>query len=70
VGGIKYQIVDGVTGYLVDTVEDCAEKVLRLLRNPTLAQEMMEAGKERVRQHFLITTHLLNYLKLLDKLDS
>ncbi|AGL01183.1 glycosyltransferase [Desulfoscipio gibsoniae] len=70
VGGIKYQIIDGVTGYLVDTVEECAEKVLRLLRNPTLAQEMMEAGRERVRQHFLITTHLLNYLKLLDKLEG
>jgi len=70
VGGIKYQIIDGVTGYLVDTVEECAGKVLRLLRNPTLAQEMIEAGKERVRRHFLITTHLLNYLKLLDKLDG
>lgn len=70
VGGIKYQIEDGVTGYLVDTVEDCAEKVLRILRNPSLAQEMKEAGKERVRKHFLITTHLLNYLKLMDSLDS
>ncbi len=70
VGGIKYQIIDGVTGYLVDTVEECADKVLRILRNPTLAQEMKEAGKERVRKHFLITTHLLNYLKLLDKLEE
>ncbi|KJS67828.1 MAG: glycosyl transferase family 1 [Peptococcaceae bacterium BICA1-7] len=70
VGGIKYQIEEGVTGYLVDTVEDCAEKVLRILRNPTLAQEMIVAGKERVREHFLITTHLLNYLKLLDSFDG
>jgi len=70
VGGIKYQIKDGVTGYLVETVEECAEKVLRILRNPTLAQEMKEAGKERVRKHFLITTHILNYLKLFDKLEG
>lgn len=70
VGGIKYQIKDGVTGYLVETVEECAEKVLRLLRNPNLAQEMMEAGQERVRRHFLITTNILNYLKLFDKLEN
>jgi len=70
VGGIKYQIEDGITGYLVDTVEECAEKVLRLLRNPNLAQELMEAGQEKVRRHFLITTHILNYLKLMDKIES
>ncbi len=68
IGGIKYQIDDGVNGYLVETVEECAEKVLKLLRNPTLAEEMGKAGKEKVRKNFLITTNILNYLKLFDKL--
>lgn len=69
VGGIRYQIEDGVNGYLVNTVEECAERVLTLLRNPTLAGEMGRAGKEKVRRNFLITTNILNYLKLFDRLQ-
>lgn len=64
VGGIKLQIEDGVTGYLVDTVEDCAEKVLTLLRNPVLADEMKEAAKEKVRREFLVTKNIQVYLRL------
>jgi len=67
-GGIKHQLDDGVNGYLVNTVEECAEKVLTLLRNPTLADQMGRAGREKVRRNFLITTNILNYLKLFDKL--
>lgn len=69
-GGIKLQIEDGVNGYLVDTVEECAEKVLTLLRNPQMAKEMGEAGKEIVGKNFLITTNILNYLKLFDELNQ
>lgn len=47
-GGIKLQIEEGVTGYLVETVEECAEKILTLLRNTSLAEEMTRAGKEKV----------------------
>lgn len=68
VGGIRMQIEDGVSGYLVDTVEDCAEKVLTLLRNPMLAQEMATAGREKVKSNFLITTNALHYLRLFNKL--
>ncbi len=70
VGGIRYQIDDGINGYLVDTVEECAERVLTLLRNPALAEEMGEAGREKVRRNFLITTNILNYLKLFDSLNG
>jgi len=69
-GGIKLQIDDGVNGYLVNTVEECAEKVLYLLRNPGLMAEMGQAGHEKVRQNFLITKHILNYLRLFDKLEQ
>lgn len=70
VGGIRYQIDDGINGFLVDTVEECAERVLLLLRNPALAKEMGRVGREKVRRHFLITTNILNYLKLFDRLSS
>lgn len=69
-GGIKLQIDDGYNGFLVNTVEECAEKVLTLLRNPTLAREMGEAGREKVRKNFLITSNILNYLKLFERLEG
>lgn len=69
-GGIKLQIEDGANGYLVNTVEECAEKVLTLLRNPQMAIEMGNAGKEIVNKNFLITTNILNYLKLFDELNQ
>ena len=64
VGGIKLQIEDGVTGFLVDTVEECAQKTLLLLRNPVLLEEMKKAGREKVRKEFLVTRNILDYLRL------
>lgn len=69
VGGIKLQIEDGVNGYLVSTVEECAEKVLNVLRNPMLAREMSEQGREKVRKNFLVTGNILNYLRLFNRLS-
>lgn len=68
VGGIRLQIEDGVTGYLVETVEECAERVMTLLRNPAVAGEIAAAGKEKVRREFLTTTNILQYLRLFRKL--
>lgn len=70
VGGIKLQIEDGVNGYLVETVEDCAEKVLTLLRNPAVAQHFAAAGREKVRREFLTTTNALQYLRLFNRLSG
>jgi trehalose synthase len=64
-GGIPLQIVDGKTGYLVNTVEECAERVLYLLRNPAEAEKMGQAGRETVRENFLVTRHLRDYLHIL-----
>lgn len=69
-GGIKCQIEDGITGYLVNTVEECAEKVLTLLRNPVQAGAMARAGREKVRRKFLIVENARNYLQLFDELVS
>lgn len=63
-GGIKRQIEDGVNGYLVETVEGCAEKALQLLRNPALANNFAAAGREKVRREFLTPINALNYMRL------
>ena len=69
-GGIRLQIIDGQTGFLVDTVEECAERVLTLLRDQPLAQRMGNAGKEWVRQQFLTPRLLSNYLEFFHELLS
>ena len=49
VGGIPLQIEDGVTGYLVSSAEQCAERTLEILRDPELGRALGRAGKEHVR---------------------
>jgi trehalose synthase len=68
-GGITLQIVDGETGFLVDSVEECAEKTLYLLDHPEEADRMGTAGRERVRENFLSTRHLADYLRLFNRLN-
>jgi trehalose synthase len=68
-GGITVQIVYGVTGYTVNSVEGCAFRIRYLLTNPQLMRRMGEAGREHVRENFLITRHLRDYLSLLAHLS-
>jgi trehalose synthase len=70
IGGITVQILYGVTGYTVTSVEGCAYRIGSLLSNPQLARRMGEAGREHVRQNFLITRHLRDYLSLLAHLTG
>ena len=70
VGGIPLQIQDGETGYLVTSIEECGKRVLELMRNPARAQKMGERGREVVRQNFLSTANLRNYLRLFTDLTQ
>lgn len=67
VGGIPEQIVNNKTGFLVDPydIAGCADKVVTLLKDKKLSKEMGKLGKNSVRNNFLITRHLLDYLTLL-----
>ncbi len=69
VGGIPLQVIDGQTGFLVRSVEQCAEKVLFLLRNRDEAKAMGASAKEHVRKNFLTPRHLRDYLELFKKLS-
>jgi len=67
VGGIPEQVIDGQTGFLVDPqdISGCADKVATLIRDKKLAAKMGKAAKQFVKQKFLITRHLDDYLNLL-----
>lgn len=67
-GGIPLQMADGVGGTLVEDVESCARGILDLLTAPQQAAELGKAGKERVREHFLLPRLLLNHVTLLAEL--
>ena len=67
-GGITLQIEDGVDGFLVDTVEETAKRTAELLRDPARADRMGIAGRELVRQNFLSTRELEDWLRLFRKL--
>ena len=64
VGGIPLQVIDGVTGFLVNDINEAAEKTLYLLKHKEEAKKMGEKGREHVLKNFLITRHLKDYLKL------
>jgi len=64
VGGIPLQIVDGESGFLVDSPEQCAERSLELLRDPELGKRLGRAGKERARERFLSPRLLLDWLRI------
>lgn len=69
IGGIPLQIIDGVTGYLVHSTEGAANRVAYLLRNPDVAEKIGKNGREYVRERFLLTRHLRDYLLVIHALE-
>ena len=64
VGGIRYQIENGVNGFLVSSVEEAAERIVELLKDQKLRDEMGRKARETVREKFLLTRYLEQYLDL------
>ena len=69
VGGIPLQIIHNHTGLLVHSVEGTALKIEYLLTHPEAAQKLGEAGYQHVKQHFLITRHVRDYLAVIFSLS-
>ncbi|MGH9867138.1 MAG: glycosyltransferase [Candidatus Polarisedimenticolia bacterium] len=64
-GGIVLQVVNGLTGYRVNTPEGAAFRILHMLSRPALRAAMGERGRLLVRENFLLTRHLRDYLTLM-----
>jgi len=69
VGGIPYQIQDGVNGFLVKNEDETADRLIKLLKNEKLRKIMGEKGKEAVKQKFLMTRLLEDYLDLFNSFE-
>jgi len=64
VGGIPHQIIHGFTGFLVHSVEGAAFRIRQLLNNPEMSKRMGEKAREYVRNNFLITRQIKDYLSV------
>jgi trehalose synthase len=70
VGGIRSQIQDGVNGFLVASVEEAAERIVQLVNDTRLRDQMGQKARETVRRNFLLTRYLEQYLDLFNSLET
>ena len=70
VGGIRYQIEDGVNGFLVSSVKEAAARMVELLKDKNLREQIGRKGRETVRERFLLTRYLEQYLDLFSAFET
>jgi len=69
VGGIRHQIKNEWNGFLVNTPDQAAARMVQLLKNPRLREQIGARAKESVRQNFLMSRLLEDWLDLLCKYE-
>ena len=70
VGGIRRQIKDGENGFLVDSVEQTAERIIELLKDVQLRERLGSQARETVRENFLMSHLLEDWIDLLAAFDQ
>jgi len=70
VGGIRYQIEDGVNGFLVSSVEEAAQRIVKLIKDEELRKRMGQRARESVRERFLMIRLLEQYLDLFNSFET
>jgi len=66
-GGIPMQMTGNLSDYLVDSIEECAERVVYLLQNRELALELGKQGKENTKRNFLMPRLIRDELSLVKR---
>lgn len=69
VGGVRHQIKDEWNGFLVSTPDQAAARMVQLLKDPGLREQVGSRAKESVRQNFLMSRLLEDWLDLLSKYE-
>ncbi len=69
-GGIRYQIKDGVNGFLVSSIEETADRIVRLIRDENLRRRLGQEARKQVRDNFLMTRSLESYLDLFSSFET
>jgi trehalose synthase len=69
VGGIRHQIKDGENGFLVDSVEQAAARIVQVLKDPRLGERLGAKARETVRERFLMTRLMEDWLDLVGSFE-
>lgn len=64
VGGIPLQIKHKYSGLLCHSIEGAAFALKQFLNSPSYAKKLGENGREHIRNNYLITRHLRDYMLL------
>lgn len=70
VGGIPLQIAHKYSGILTHSIEGTAFWIKQLINEPNFAKRLGKNGKEHIRNNFLITRHIREYLLLFLSMDT
>ena len=70
VGGIRHQIEDGVNGFLVDSVEQAADRIRLLIADATLRTRLGRQARETVRKRFLMSRLMEEHLDLIAAFET
>jgi trehalose synthase len=68
-GGIRHQIEDGDNGFLVSSIDEAANRIVQLLKDEDLRKRLGQKAIETVRQRFLLTRLLEQYLDLFNSFE-
>ncbi len=69
VGGIRFQIKDGDNGFLVNSTEEAAERIVQIIKDTSLQEKMGQKAKESVTKQFLMPRLLEQYLDLFNSFE-
>lgn len=67
VGGIRLQIEDGKNGFLVNSPQDAADRIVYVIKNPARIASISKAARESVKSYFLMPHLLLKEFNLFDR---
>ncbi len=70
VGGIKYQIKDGYNGFLVSSIEETAERIVQLIKRPSLRRRLGRNARKTVKERFLLPRLLEQYLEMFGSFET
>ncbi len=70
VGGIKYQIKDGENGFLVSSNDELADRIIKIIKDENLRNEMGDKAHQTVKENYLLSNYLGKYLDLLCSFET
>jgi trehalose synthase len=70
VGGIRYQIEDGVNGFLVSSVREAADRIVQVLKDQDLRRRHGQKARDTVKERFLLTRYLEQYIDLFNSFET